>query len=353
METAFPNRLPRCGLIIATIALLLSNFGRSDLLAQCGFSQNFSQAYMVDGSDTVWGANLYAGIQLRMFYTNSLVQYSATEFKKNGSRINLAVWCPEQLYLNWSEQTIADSTRTVNFTLASGDTLSVFRMLTWGDTLGTHRDSVLYTEDTLDYVIELMRASTGTRYARLDSCGLLRCSPAGSPTYYGANELIALIKYAPPSSVPSDSFYIRIRPQARGNGANLFGRKDFLTDPMSPVLNESGLQSYLNKFPPGKRTVRDDVQKTNYGQAEIAAVYNSSDPRVVTLTYDVGGGDHPTPIAIAIYNMNAERQFMPFVSFGQRISGEVRHAFETTGSYFAVLISGGKVLAATPIHITR
>jgi hypothetical protein len=207
--------------------------------AQCDFESFDAGSQYLSADDTATAITIYPAYRIIHRSDSCSTIYAVTEITCGGRRLMPAVWCKDSTWENWTDSELSNNTRSKVFPFTAGDTVSLYRSAEWRN----HADNMqspsnYHSDDTLDYVVELWRASTGARHAVIDSFGLLRRVTCGAPGIYGQQALRARLTYAIPPELTGDSGYVRIRVSAHGSERHRFVRHDHITGRKSDQLLE-------------------------------------------------------------------------------------------------------------------
>jgi hypothetical protein len=296
----------------------------------------------VGSGDTVQASDAFAIWNFETANDSSTTRYVFTELKKNGARILFAKWVDEALYLNWDETQLRDSSRSVCFTSSNGDTISFYRQFTWMDKQSaTTREYNFYSPDTLDYVVELIKQSDGSRLLLLDSIGVLRRTTRGNPTFYGTDARLAIVKKALPA-VSGDSVFVRVRASQRGDGPYNHVRRDTYGLRLSQRLNDTSWQAFA-------QALWRPVPQLESAPADSNKLRVSPNPSKGKIHVSFVGAES-WETNLAVYDANGSLVKYPFMS---RISGRAEVHFDIvgTGRFFVVLMHGTKVVSAQQVEV--
>ncbi len=232
-------------LFLLALVLLLGASALSS--AQCDTNQIADFFAIPEGGfDTIQGWEIRPGFGFEMHYDSGHTMYRATEFFLNGTRLWLYGWCEGKTIRDLGESALADSTRTIAFTVHTGDSIVFYRELAWFSPITLEQTPTnYYALDSLDYSVELVKVSTGVRRALLDSIGVTRRIPSGAPTIHGPRPIIAHVLYIVPAALNNDTVFIRVRPTARGGGLYNFVRTDRWGFRLTERLSSSVWQQYI------------------------------------------------------------------------------------------------------------
>ncbi len=310
----------------------------------------------MDKSGHIFGPEykIAAAYRFEMVYdSTSRVQYLFTECLHNSTKPRLFAWRNKRIHAATAEQ-MTDSSRTENFHIAVGDTVSFHREFRWyaPKTMRQDTDNFI-SPDTLGYAVELVKATSGARLVLLDSFGVLPQATPSAPTFFGTRPIIATVKYVVPSTIPtSDSVFVRVRLYTNGEGSVLPVRMDDWTIGSSFDLSRGYWNDYLSLFGGalGKRSVTDfsspNSQPAN-SQLSVTKVSRNS------IRIDFSATQADGPIQVVIYDSNGQPIFTPFATRGAVEGGTTSFDFPTSGSYFVALQRGGSILTSQKVTISK
>jgi hypothetical protein len=329
-------------LLVALVSSLAVSVARS----QCTYDQTFAGKvfYRVGTNDSATSNDVNAFWSFETQHDSAETRYLITEFKRNSTRLLLAKWCNGTVFGSWDNATLRDSSTTKVFAVSTGDTISFYREFTWKPSTGQRSEGTYYSPDTLDFAIELIKKSTNTRFALLDSIGVLRRVTRGYPTFYGTNPRLARVTYVVPSALNGDSVYIRVRPTQRGDGPYNFRRVDDWGMRLSGRLNDTAWQSYAQGLYKRSKGEFEDAEANPSVQLGVMPNPARGEFRAV-IRGTVAG-----PVSLAVYDLSGKMLQVPFsaeASVDQSVPVEIREP----GVYYLAVIRGGKVAAATRITI--
>lgn len=207
---------------------------------------------VMPSGDTVSSDSFWAGYSFENSYADSgNVFFVFTEAKVNGQRIELENWIPWNFTKDSTAEALSSFSKTRSFAVVAGDTISYYREFSWQHPteLPAQQADNFYSEDTLEYVIRLRKASNGAELAVLDSLGVLAQNPSGSPVFYGTGPPMALQKYVVPGGIGvSTDVYISFDVIAKGSGQYYTCRSDQVIGKMSDVVTDPVLSQYFSVF---------------------------------------------------------------------------------------------------------
>lgn len=322
-------------------------------IAQCDTNQlpDFV-AVPEGGTDTIESAKIRPGFGFEMHHDSGHTMYRVAEFKKNGNNIWLHGWCEGKTIRDLSAANLSDSSRTVSFVVHTGDTLSFFRELAWFNPWTIEQTpNGYYSFDTLDYTVELVRANTGARRALLDSIGVLKKVPMGTPTIYGTRPIIDVVKYVIPSIMDGETLFIRVRLYARGEGLYDFVRTDRWGLRLSDRLTDPAWQDYVYYMGgPSSKPVRLMEEEKN-SSVRLSITPNPSRGKI-GIAFDTPE-DH-SPVAVVIYDMEGRMVFIPKYNPQSQGIAEYAEAYiEESGTYFVALYYGEKLVRSEKIIVNK
>lgn len=323
------------------------------LTAQCDTNQIPGFVAIAEGGDdTIQSAKIHPGFGFEMHHDSGHTMYRVAEFRKNNSQIWLHGWCEGKTIRDLPAEVLSDSSRTASFVVHTGDTISFFRELAWFNpwTLEQTPDGY-YSLDTLDYAVELVKAVTGVRRVLLDSIGVLRKMPSGTPTIYGTRPIIDIVSYIIPPMLNGETVFIRVRLYARGGGAFNFVRTDRWGLRLSDRLTDSAWQEYLYYMGgPSSKPVRVTEAKEN-SSVRLSVTPNPSRGKI-DITFDTP--EDQSPVAVVIYDMDGRMLFIP--KYNPQSQGLVEQAeayIEESGTYLVALYYGKRLIRSEKIIINR
>ncbi len=299
------------------------------------------------GGDTLPASAVIApAFAIEMLYdSTSRVNYLFSECLHNGVKVTLPNW--KHLRLAAAPiAVISDSSHTAPFRVTAGDTVSFYRQLSWYDpkTKAQKRNNFM-SLDTLDYVVELVDASSGRRVAMLDSLGVLPCSTRCVPTFYGNRPINALVKYAIPAALNGDTVFVRLKLMARGAGEYYPLRHDISTSGISlNVTSPLGI-AYLRQYGGAFLKSTSEKLESLASSAEALDIVMRGD-RDIEIR---GGARERTSAGIVIYDLLGNVVFAP--SMGAPWSPSVLYHFESAGIYYVALVAGGSIVRTSKIVI--
>lgn len=318
------------------------------------FVQDGVYVKRIDKSGRIIGPEekIATAYRFEMIYdSTSRVQYLFTECMCNGMRPRLLAWRNKHLHCA-STTMMTDSSRTENFHIKTGDTVSFFREFKWyNPETGRQDTNNFWSPDTLGYAIELVSAATGSRLVLLDSFGVLAQLTPGPPAFYGTKPIMTTVKYVVPTTIPTtDSVFVRVRLYTNGDGLYLPVRHDEWTIGASYALDIGIWNYYLSLYGGSlsKRSLND------FNPASAA----SSRPSLTVSTIASGSVQiqfsSPSasgPVQIVIYDAVGTPVFVPFASRGSVDNGTALYNFTSSGTYFVTLQRNGAIVDVKKINI--
>jgi hypothetical protein len=272
--------------------------------------------------------------------------YTFTECMRNSGRIKLAKWINHRT-VNANAALLSFNSTTDTFRCHTGDTLSFYREIRWRDPrTGRFDTNTYYARDSLDYAVELVRASDSVRIALLDSIGMLPSFLPSRPVIHGMHPLLALVHYIVPPELNDTKAFIRIRVHHRGNGEHWFTRSDRPTIALSARLTDSNWIDFINLFSPGssKIVTHEAEQNTALDGSSALVVENiSGSSRDIQITFDGtkdGGGT-----SVVIYDILGNAIFIPYMTPGSNEGAHAFYHFDRAGTYFIGLLHGNHLAA--------
>lgn len=348
-----------CCLLIALVGTALVPIPGS---AQCDNDQNFDDIFAPDSSgvavlsDSIPRTRVTASYRVIMPFDSGQVTYDLAEVRKNNARVLLSTWCDGADIRTWSLAQMNDSTRTASFTVVTGDTVSFFRQLSWynpADTSGYPQQlNNFYSLDTLDYVVELVRASDNVSLVPLDSLGVLRKVPSGSPSFYGSRPIAAKVTYVVPSQMNGTIVYLRLKSNAWGAGEFSFVRRDRMSLGASYNLDSPEWVNYLDEYGGGlgaKRVIEDLGTLTDRpGVMLIVAPNPSTGASTVDFLAPEGG-----KVIVSVYDAMGRFIFAPAITSSSNKRSSCVFEFPASGQYFVTLSIDGRFVASRTIIVNR
>jgi hypothetical protein len=332
-----------------------SRFDRPDLYVMLGDSLWLCRVTH-RGRDTVDPDEFTQTYIFRMYNdSTSLTEYKFGETRRNGHRIELDKWSYNSTRTTASA-VLSYNSRTMRFPIHGGDTLSFYRELYWYNPLMNRQLSNEYRSlDTLTYAVELVRPSTETRLALLDSIGIMPNPTPATPVVHGSRPIMAKVEYVVPSSFGTDTVIMRVIVRDRGEGDYWFDRSDQVAISLSKAILQPQWQQYLAAW--GLLLWGPQVAKSDLGQAtapgnsamlNIAVVPGTRDTRITFSTSPNGA-----PTSVVIYDALGRAVFYPYSSRAVAPTVETYYRAEQSGIYFVGLIHDGRLVRTEKINIAR
>lgn len=313
------------------------------------------------GTDTL-DPDLVSGCyKFTMQYDSTCItEYLFTEPWHNGNALALEHWHLGRS-VNINEDLLSLNSRTEDFTLHAGDTVSFMRDFRWFDAR-TQRQQLgnFFSRDTLTYVIELANAHDSTHYqtraAVIDSFGVLPRETPGSPRFIGSGEraTMGIRQFVVPTSLNGKQVFMRVRVRARGMGEHHFTRTDDYTVGISRLLNVPDVLASVNYMksdqfwePAGYyKNAAEMVTRA----AKIMVIEQSiSDP---TFTIRLAAAPDLGDITVSLHDASG-------AMIGTIFSGllddpqEVSYSLPASGTYFINITNGSHTLHTEKIILTK
>ncbi len=299
-----------------------------------------------DGGDTVDLNKVAAGYIYQMHYDSTRVDYTITEFRRNRTNvILLRDWRNRAVVEEYHDDQI---TRSENFIVNAGDTLSFYRELVWSTKYPGARFPYDYSAlDTLEYSVDLFDAYTNIRLASLDSLEILPRITRGYPIIHMRRPTAATVSFIVPPGLSGANVYLKVNVHSRGNGAYYFVRYGMRTVQLSDRLLDS---SYIARV----RTVSGGIPLTKLVEASHSDIVlniepNPSHDQVTIRAIGVG-----MPLSIGIYDLLGNLIFMSG-EIPAEVTGEetIQYQFDRAGQYYVALYHAGKLVRASMITIIK
>lgn len=304
-----------------------------------------------DGDPVSWYAPSY---QYAMIYGGtSRTDFIFTECKKNGELIKLMTWNHRET-ISAPAEVISYNSRTVNFQVHAGDTISFFRSMGWYNPTTNHQDTNnYYALDTLEMIVHLVNADDGRPLAQLDSIGVLPRTVPGMPAIYGTRPVLALVSYVVPGSLDGDSVLIGVTLRAEGAGPHNYIRQDKVTVGLSASLENARVQEYLAAFGPmyAKRSIDELMGASGESGAVLQVSTVAGAPRDIRIRFNGPNGGGQT--VVMIYDESGNLLFSPYISRRGQAESEVTYRASKAGAYFVTLAQNGRIVKTNKIIITN
>lgn len=279
--------------------------------------------------------------------------FTFTECRNNGKPLRLLAWNYNRV-VHAPAELMSFNSRTANFRVRSGDTVSFYREMEWYNPSANRQDtSTYYALDTLEMVTYLVRAQDGRPLAQLDSIGILPRTQPGKPVIYGTHPIMAVVSYVIPRALDGDSVLVGVTIRARGSGAHHFMRRDGVTVGMSERLRQAYYQQYLAAIEPlyAKRNIEELMQGSG-GTTELLRI-----SRVAGSSRDMRIAFHPPrdagEISILIYDEAGRLIASPYNSHIGGDEMEVNYRAPAAGGYFVALVHRGRIVRTEKVLITQ
>lgn len=345
----YGRRLRKAALIIFIFTIVTSIV----MYAQCDTNQvpDFV-AVQEGGTDTIYGWQIMPGFGFEMHHDSGHTMYRVAEFKKNGSQVWLHGWCEGKTIRNLSQGALSDSSRTASFVAYEDDTLTFYRELAWFNPASLEQTpNGYYSLDTLDYVIELVKASTNTRLAVLDSIGVLKRATIGTPTIYGTGPIIEVVKFIVPALMNGETVFIRMKLYARGEGLYDFVRTDRWGLRLSERLSDSAWQEYLYYMGGPSSKPVPTIREEENSAVHLSVVPNPSSGRI-NISFE--SPSDRSPVSVVVYDMEGKMLFVPqYNPRGQGMIDHVEANIPESGTYLVALYHGRKLVRSTKVIINK
>ncbi len=189
--------------IVVWLLLLFVRDAVAQVCPECDARQDFTcLTVKTSPSVTVPSSKVGAYYSFMMNYDYGVVDYTATEFRKNTSVIALNNWCRNKRTRNLDAGDLTNASRTEDILLATGDVLSSYREFSWYnpvDSTAVEENNVvksfaLYPNPTsahIDISVELNSTEDPTTVAIYDPQGALVFMPVishvGSDLHVGCD----------------------------------------------------------------------------------------------------------------------------------------------------------------------
>ncbi len=320
--------------------------------------QDSSAVYLVDfdgSGDTIDANYVTPSYMFSMQYDSMMnVHYLLTEWRHNRSILYLPSWIDKRT-VNARASLLSYNSTTATFTCAAGDTLSFYRELWWADPMTSLQDTNnYYAIDSLDYAVELVRASDSTRVALIDSVGILPNYTPGRPRIHAARPLYALVQYTVPAALDGERAFMRILLYHRGAGKYWFTRSDSYTMAVSKRLQSSSFQYYVELFGGGDPLYKPQAL-SNLDNAAPTTPYLSvtlsrtqSSHATITFASAIDGG----ATVIGVYDANGRAIFYPFSTPASSGTQSVEYDFPKSGAYFVGLLHNGRIVVTRKVSVS-
>lgn len=306
-----------------------------------------------EGADTVPASWFSPSYHYEMNYDAYRTQFLFSECKKNGALLYLLSWNFESL-VHVPEELMSYNSRTANFLVHAGDTISFYREMEWYNPATNEMFTTnYYALDTLEMVVYLVNGADGSPLVQLDSIGVLPRTTPGMPTIYGARPIMALVSYKVPQAFNGDSVFVGITIKARGSGPHHYTRYDGFTIGVSERLKMAEYQNYLTAY--GGIYAKRSIDELKEASGEEGAVLKvSSLPgshRDLRIRFN--GPSDGGFTAVAIYDEAGNLVFYPYNSRTDRTESETIYRAPASGAYFVTLAHNGRIVKTQKTIITQ
>lgn len=341
------------------VFILLSFLINNSLLSQINSGddrQDFTGMNFKVAKDTTFNPNLIDGNKVSAYYEfimkndSTSMKYMISEVRKNNNVIKLENWHKGQIVQDIDGKLLNGISRTENFILNIGDTLSCYRQFTWTNYINkTRKNDNFYSLDTLDYSIELVRASNGSRIKLIDSFGVNSKVPSGYPSFHGNRPIFSKIKFISGIESSGDSVFLRVKLYSRGNGPFYFVRADFTSVGISDLLLSPTWVDFINIYGGSlPKLILNDQSIGKDEKSNIKVYQNLNEFKKIYLKYKVENIDKG--LNIGIYNNLGELVFMPLINSFEN-ENIINCVVPNSGNYFVNLFDGQKILSTKKINI--
>lgn len=306
--------------------------------------------------DTVGSGSYWAAYSFENSYTDSgNVFFVFTEAQANGERIELENWYPMKFTKDSTAEALSSYSRTRPFTVGAGDTMSYYRELSWQHPTELPAQQVdnFYSDDTLEYVIRLRKASNGVELAVLDSLGVLAQNPSGSPVFYGAGPPMAVQEYVIPSGIGgSTDVYLSFDVRAKGNGQYYTCRSDQVTGKLSDLVTNPALLEYYAVFNgASSKRLSERVEEL---QGKRSGVLQITPNPVRSGAVRVVASSSMTKERKSLMVFSTDGRMIYSYSSGLEGDGiDVEIKVEESGSYYVVYAVGSEVVGVDMLNVVR
>lgn len=339
---------------MAAIAATITASAQPSVVIQDTIRVSLLGEHCVNCPDTTPAEYVHASFDLGMNYDSCAVSFLVTEFTRNGARLKLDHWVFDRR-LDMEADSLSAITTTLPFEMSAGDALGFYREFVWQNRrTGTQELDNYYAEDSLAWAVELVRVSDGARLALLDTFGVLRSIPSGTPSFLGHAPTLSLVRYTVPATVSPTQAFIRVRTYVRGNGPFYPTRHDDFTVGMSLGITSEYWSQYRAKYNGelARRSVEDlaALARTTEGSTALSVTPNPT-TGTVTIEYAAAAGDRSS--WISIHDAEGRQVFVPVAGGKAGARGESRYQFAAGGTSFIILYHDGKPVACRHVVVTR
>ncbi len=282
--------------------------------------------------------------------STSRIHYLFTEPKINTARIPLLHW-KYQRVVNAEASYLSYNSRTANFPIAAGDTVSFYREMWWINPTTQRQDPDNFTSlDTLHYSAWLVRAADTQTVALLDSMTIMPSPQPGIPIIHATQPIMAVVRFIIPSNITGDSMFIGIRVGAQGAGQFFFTRRDAYTIGRSRALSEPLYVDYLSRYGniASKHSV-EDLANDQSGQENPAlrVIHVSQSEIRIAISSDASAA------SLTIYDQQGNAIAYPYLASAREGERFTNFRFITSGVYFVALHQGNHIIASKKLIITK
>lgn len=303
------------------------------------------------GGDTIPASWYAPSYQYEMVYDPFCrTDFIFTECRKNDEVLKLRSWSNGRL-VHAPAELLTFNSRTENFQVAAGDTVSFYRSLDWYNPSNHRQDTNnYYSLDTLEMIVHLVKVADGTPIL-LDSIGILPRVPAGVPVIYGERPIMALVTYEVPAVLNGSSVFVGVTVRARGQGPFHFLRLDAVTVGESQRLKEARYVDYLSLYDGlrvhngayARRSINELTRSSGKTDVPLSVTMMPGAPRDLRITF----GTRDTPVTLALYDASGR-----LAASWPDIRAEGRETVVTyqvpaAGTYFVALICEDVVVTTT------
>ncbi len=339
---------------MAAIATTITANAQFDVILQDTMRINAIGEHCVNCPDTTPAEYIHASFDLGMNYDSCAVSFLVTEFTKNGARLKLDHWTFDRR-LDLEADSLSAITTTTPFEITSGDALGFYREFVWqNQRTGTQEPDNYYAEDSLAWAVELVRVSDGARLALLDTFGVLRSIPSGTPSFLGHAPTLSLVRYTVPATVSPTQAFIRVRTYVRGNGPFYPSRHDDFTVGLSLRATSEYWSQYRAEYNGelARRSVEDltALARTTEGSTALSVTPN---PTTGTVTIEYAAAPEDRSSWISNHDAEGRQVFVPVAGGKAGARGASRCQFAAGGTYFIILYHDGKPAACRRVVVTR
>ncbi len=304
--------------------------------------------------DTLTDRKVSANYTFMMAYDSTCrIFYTFTEPIVRATRLRLLHWKYDRV-VNAGPEYLNFNSRTENFAVRTGDTVSFFKEWRWvNPQTGGQALEDFHSLDTLAYVAYLVRASDSQCVALLDSMFILPALEPGAPRVYGTPTTAGLVRFVIPSSMNGDSLFIGVGAFAAGPGPYYFTRRDAYTIAMSDLLDAPWYQTslqYYNSHLLQRRSVDDFIGAPDADSAnvDLRVTRAAGAGNEIVVDYRDPGGT----ASVVIYRADGGVQVGLRAEQG-RAGRRVTRCRLAAGAYFVTLQQNHRILATRKFIITQ